>query len=146
MKAFLSPVALGAMLLSLYACAEQSPKADVKALDQVTLTGQTLSLHNQDQRCALLKTDGTVFSLDIPWPCTFSVDGKGLPRVETFENAQIVIAHHSPEEPAPSTHCASQYQAVRLINGQLERSVVGRMASCMRGSIDQKNFVGLFDW
>jgi hypothetical protein len=111
------------------------------------LAGQSLTLENHQQRCALRKADQSLLELEIPWPCAFSPDRKGQPRIEAFnDNALIVIAYHSQAEPAPSRKCLSQYQAIRLIHEKLETSVVGRMSSCMNGSIDQKNFVGLFRW
>lgn len=141
-----SPVLLGGLLLSLYACAQQPAEQPAAATPQVSLSGQILTLHEQEQRCVLRKSDGSLMHLDIPWPCAFSEDRKGLPRVEKFDSAEIVIVYHSRSEPAPSKRCTSQFQAVRLLKGQLEASVVSRNGMCMRGPVDQKNFVGLFQW
>jgi type VI secretion system protein ImpC len=84
--------------------------------------------------------------LAIKWPCAFSPDRKGKPRVERFENTPIVIARHSTPKPAPSRDCDSEQQAVRLIDGRLEASSVMRSAGCFNGPEDQKNFTALFGW
>ncbi|MFB3302421.1 hypothetical protein [Pseudomonas sp. AMR01] len=144
----LLPVLAGCVLSSLTACAAQnSPSTTEPPKDRVTLAGQTLSLENHQQRCALRKPDQSLLQLEIPWPCKFSPDRTGLPRVEAFNGSElIIIVYHSQAEPEPSRRCKSQYQAVRQIQGRLETSVVAQSAFCMDGVIDQKNFVGLFPW
>lgn len=134
----------GSLLLSLNTFAEQQPS--IAPSNQIVLTGQTLTLENDQQRCALRKPDQSLFTLDMPWPCQLSVDRKGLPRVETFNDALIIIVQHFEPEPAPSTECHSQYQAIRQIAGRLEASIVADGGRCLRGAVDQKNFVGLFSW
>lgn len=135
----------GCLFLSLNACAEQTDTPAAQSV-QVDLAGQTLTLENHDQRCALRKPDQSLFTLNMPWPCHLSVDRKGLPRVESFNNALIIIVQHFEPEPAPSTECRSQYQAIRQIEGRLEASIVASGGRCMVGAVDQKNFVALFSW
>jgi hypothetical protein len=134
------------VLLSLYACAETTPDTTTAQDKQVDLGGQVLTLENHDQRCALRKPDQSLLTLDMPWPCHLGVDRQGKPRVEHFNNAQIIIVQHFAPEPAPSTECRSQYQAIRKMAGQLEASMVAGGGRCLPGAFDQKNFVALFTW
>lgn len=143
-RALLSALS-GGLLLSLNACAEQTD-SPAEQTAQVDLAGQILTLENHDQRCALRKPDQSVLTLDMPWPCHLSVDRKGLPRVESFNNALIIIVQHFEPEPAPSTECRSEYQAIRQIEGRLEASIVAGGGRCLAGALDQKNFVALFTW
>lgn len=145
-KLALFPVFAGCVLSSLSACASQtSPSTTEPSKDSVVLASHTLILENHQQRCALRKPDQSLLQLEIPWPCKFSPDRKGLPRVEAFNgNELIIIVYHSQAEPEPSRRCKSQYQAVRQIQGRLEISEVAQSGFCMNGVIDQKNFVGLF--
>ena len=135
------------MLLSLNACAEQAEQIDAtQSNPEVVVGGQRLTLENLAQRCALRKPDQSLFTLDMPWPCHLSIDRKGQPRVENFNNAQIIIVQHFAPEPAPSQECRSQYQAIRHIEGRLEASMVAHGGRCLLGAMDQKNFVALFTW
>lgn len=135
----------GCLLLSLNAWAEQQPPAPPS--NQVIVAGQTLILESHDQQCALRKQDQSLLKLDMPWPCFLSVDRKGQPRVETFNNAQIIIVQHSTPEPPPSRDCDARYQAIRHTKGQpMEVSNVAYSAGCMTGGLDQKNFVAHFSW
>ena len=135
------------MLLSLNACAEQAEQIDAtQSNPEVVVGGQRLTLENHAQRCALRKPDQSLFTLDMPWPCHLSIDRKGQPRVENFNNAQIIIVQHFAPEPAPSQECRSQYQAIRHIEGRLEASMVAHGGRCLLGAMDQKNFVVLFTW
>lgn len=113
---------------------------------QATLQGQAYRLENNQQRCALRKPDQSVLMLDIPWPCHFSIGEPGKAHIETFQNAPIVKALHVQTLPDSPRECRSQYQAIRLYKGQLEASVAGRYASCMRGKGDQKAYTGVFVW
>ena len=108
--------------------------------EQVMVSGQTLSLLNEEGQCAISLDAEAPLVLAIKWPCAFSPNKKGEPRIEMFENIPIVIAQHSTPKPAPSRDCDSERQAVRLIEGRLETSRVMRVASCLNGPIDQKNF------
>lgn len=138
---------LSIMSLSLPACAELPAEAPGDEQASVSLSGMTLTLQNQDQRCSLRKDDGSLLALEIPWPCAFSENSKGLPRVEKFnQNAEIVIVYHAIPEPSPGHRCDTRFQAVRLIKEQLEASMVAETPLCMKGPIDQKNFVAFFDW
>ncbi|MBD9564871.1 hypothetical protein [Pseudomonas sp. PDM09] len=133
------------LLLSANAWAEQNQLAAPS--NQVIFAGQTLTLENHDQQCALRKQDQSILKLDMPWPCFLSVDRKGQPRVETFNNAQIIIVEHSTPEPPPSRDCDAQYQAIRQIKDQpMEVSKVAHSAGCMTGVMDQKSFVAHFSW
>lgn len=133
------------LLLSANAWAEQKQLAAPS--NQVIFAGQTLTLENHDQQCALRKQDQSLLKLDMPWPCFLSVDRKGQPRVEIFNNAQIIIVEHSTPEPAPSHDCDARYQAIRQIKDQpMEVSKVAHSAGCMTGVMDQKNFVAHFSW
>ncbi|URM29074.1 hypothetical protein LLY42_05505 [Pseudomonas frederiksbergensis] len=135
----------GCLPWSLDAWAGQQPLAAPS--NQVIVAGQTLTLENHDQQCALRKQDQSILKLDMPWPCFLSVDRKGQPRVETFNNAQIIIVEHSTPEPLPSRDCDARYQAIRQIKGQpMEVSKVAHSAGCMTGVMDQKNFVAHFSW
>lgn len=113
---------------------------------QVTLSGHNYVLENQQQHCALRKPDQSVLMLDIPWPCHFSIGEPGKAHIETFQNVPIVMALHIKMLPDTPLECRSQYQAIRLYKGQLEASVAGRYASCLRGKGDQKAYTGVFDW
>jgi len=108
--------------------------------EQVMVSGQTLSLLNEEGQCAISLDAEAPLVLAIKWPCAFSPNKKGEPRIEMFENIPIVIAQHSTPKPAPSRDCDSERQAVRLTEGRLETSRVMRVASCLNGPIDQKNF------
>ena len=133
------------LLLSANAWAEQKQLAAPS--NQVIFAGQTLTLENHDQQCALRKQDQSILKLDMPWPCFLSVDRKGQPRVETFNNAQIIIVEHSTPEPSPSRDCDARYQAIRQIKDQpMEVSKVAHSAGCMTGVMDQKIFVEHFSW
>lgn len=145
-KLLILPLLVGGALSSLSACAEQAPPSTTeRAKDRVTLAGRTLMLENHQQRCALRKPDQSLLQLEIPWPCKFSPDRNGLPRVEAGnDNELIIIVYHSQAEPEPGRGCTSQYQAVRQTQGRLEMSVVARSSFCMGSVIDQKNFIGLF--
>jgi hypothetical protein len=135
----------GCLLLSLNAWAQQQQSAAPG--NQVIVAGQTLTLENHDQQCALRKQDQSLLKLDMPWPCFLSVDRKGQPRVETFNNAQIIIVEHSTPEPTPSRDCDARYQAIRQIKDQpIEVSKVAYSAGCMTGVMDQKSFVAHFSW
>ncbi|WP_295472314.1 hypothetical protein [uncultured Pseudomonas sp.] len=143
----LGALLLSALSLSLPACAGQPEDAPLNESASVSLTGMTLTLQDQNGHCSLRKDDGSLLSLEIPWPCAFSQDRHGQPRVEKFnQGSEIVIVYHAVPEPAPSQACDTRFQAVRLMKGQLEASMVARNAMCMKGVIDQKNFVALFDW
>jgi hypothetical protein len=134
----------GCLLLSLNVWAQQQSAAPG---NQVIIAGQTLTLENHDQQCALRKQDQSLLKLDMPWPCFLSVDRKGQPRVETFKNAQIIIVEHSTPEPPPSLDCDARYQAIRQIKDQpMEVSKVAYSAGCMSGVMDQKSFVAHFSW
>jgi hypothetical protein len=133
------------LLLSANAWAEQKQLAAPS--NQVIFAGQTLTLENHDQQCALRKQDQSLLKPDMPWPCFLSVDRKGQPRVEIFNNAQIIIVEHSTPEPAPSHDCDARYQAIRQIKDQpMEVSKVAHSAGCMTGVMDQKSFVAHFSW
>lgn len=150
MKTFRRVAALSCGLLYALQTSANQPLTQTKPADlpqQVTLAGQSFVLEEQQKRCAMRKPDGSLLNLDIPWPCAFSDDRKGLPRVEKFnDNAEIVIVYHLESQPESSASCKSQYQAIRLIKGRLESSMAVPSALCMRGMIDQKHFVGHFDW
>ena len=135
------------VLLSLNACAEQAEQIDAtQSNPEVVVGGQRLTLESHAQRCALRKPDQSLLTLDMPWPCHLSIDRNGQPRVESFNNAQIIIVQHFAPEPAPSQECRSQYQAIRHIEGRLEASMVANGGHCLLGAMDQKNFVALFTW
>ncbi|MDO7895575.1 hypothetical protein [Pseudomonas citrulli] len=142
-------VLISCLLSSMTACAGQqaSPASPAAAMDQVvSMGGQTFTLVNDQQYCALRKPDQTLLPLDLPWPCQFTVDKQGKSHVETFGKVPIVIVIHLTTVDERSPECRSEYRAIRQVNGQLEPSAVARNASCMRGSGDQKNYTGLFTW
>ena len=135
------------VLLSLNACAEQAEQIDAtQSNPEVVVGGQRLTLESHAQRCALRKPDQSLLTLDMPWPCHLSIDRNGQPRVESFNNAQIIIVQHFAPEPAPSQECRSQHQAIRHIEGSLEASMVAESGHCLLGAMDQKNFVAFFTW
>lgn len=137
-------VALLAALLPGLTQAGQAVNADLPL--QAVLAGQSYTLENQQQRCALRKPDQSLLILEIPWPCHFSIGEPGQAHVETFQNVPIVMALHVQTLPDTPRECRSQYQAIRLYKGKIEPSVVGRYASCLRGKGDQKAYTGAFDW
>jgi len=117
-----------------------------RSQEQIFVAGLTLLLMKESGQCGL-STDGAApLVLAIKWPCAFSLDSTGKPRVERFENIPIVIARHSTPKPVPSRDCDSEQQAIRLIDGRLEASSVMRSVSCFNGTEDQKNFTALFRW
>lgn len=125
----------------------QTPAASSSAAPEVTLGGHKLALVNHEGRCALRKTDASLLQLDMPWPCQFSPERDAdKPRVEHFNGAQIIIVSHVQPAPSQPGSCASQYQAVRQMGNRLEPSILARGAGCSSGAVDQKNFVGLFEW
>ena len=142
-------VLIGCLFSSLTACAGQqaSSATSTAAVNQVVVMGgQHLTLVDDQQRCALRKPDQTLMPLDLPWPCQFTVDRQGKSHVETFGKVPIVIVLHFSTAAQNSPQCHSEYRAIRLVNGQLEPSIIARRASCMGGTGDQKNYTGLFTW
>lgn len=138
------PMLLAAIALN--ACA-QTPVPSSNAGPEVTLAGHKLTLVNHDGRCALRSSDASLLQLDMPWPCQFSPERDGgKPRVEQFNGVPIIIVSHVQPAPSQPGHCDSQYQAVRQMGNHLEPSILARGASCSNGPVDQKNFVGLFEW
>jgi hypothetical protein len=140
--------ALPALLVAfaLNACA-QAPALSSSAAPEVTLGGKQLALVNHQGRCALRQADASLLQLDMPWPCQLSPErAGGKPRVEQFNGAQIIIVSHVQPDPSQPGRCASQYQAVRQLGERLEPSIVAHGGSCANGPVDQKNFVGLFEW
>ncbi|WP_178091253.1 hypothetical protein [Pseudomonas sp. DE0157] len=134
------------LAFALNACA-QAPAAPSGAAPEVNLGGHTLALVNHQGRCALRKADASLLQLDMPWPCQLSPGrDSGKPRVEQFKGAQIIIVSHVQPDPAQPGRCDSQFQAVRQLGTRLEPSILARGGSCSRGPVDQKNFVGLFEW
>ena len=143
-----APKAMPALLVAfaLNACA-QSPAPSSNAAPEVSLAGKKLVLVNHEGRCALRKADASLLQLEMPWPCQLSPErGSGKPRVEQFNGAQIIIVSHVQPDPSQPGRCESQYQAVRQLGERLEPSILARGASCSNGPVDQKNFVGLFEW
>lgn len=136
------------MLASLCACAQPSPPAvgSPSYPEQVTLAGKVFKLENQQQSCTLRKPDQSTLSLEIPWPCHFSIGSDGKAHVETFENVPIVMVLHVVPTADDPLECRSQYRAIRLIKGQPELSVIARSASCLRGAGDQKDYTAVFNW
>lgn len=143
-----TPLLLLGMLTSLCACAESTPPpaAGTGYPEQVDLAGQTYRLENAGQACVLRKPDQSVLQLDIASPCHFSVGKDGQAHVETFRNVPIVMVLHVAPVADNKLECRSQYKAIRLIEGQLEPSVLARSASCLRGVGDQKSYTAMFDW
>ncbi|MEX5353858.1 hypothetical protein WCE02_21195 [Pseudomonas juntendi] len=138
------PTLLAAIALN--ACA-QTPVPSSNAGPEVTLAGHKLTLVNHEGRCALRSSDASLLQLDMPWPCQFSPERDGSkPRVEQFNGVPIIIVSHVQPAPSQPGHCDSQYQAVRQMGNRLEPSILARGASCSNGPVDQKNFVGLFEW
>jgi hypothetical protein len=147
-KRLRTPLLLLGMLTSLCACAESTPPpaAGSSYPEQVDLAGQTYKLDNAGQTCVLRKPDQSVLPLGIVSPCHFSVGKDGQAHVETFQNVPIVVVLHVAPVADSELECRSQYKAIRLVEGQLESSVLGRSASCLRGVGDQKNYTAMFDW
>lgn len=138
-------ILVGGLLSSLTACAQQLAMPSATGGQQVVMMGgQQVTLENNQQRCVLRKPDQTL-PLDLSWPCQFTVDRQGKPHVETFGEVPIVIVMHMVAN-AEHHECRSAYRAIRLINGQLEPSIIANTASCMNGAGDQKNYTGLFTW
>ncbi|MFJ7813001.1 hypothetical protein ACIQYQ_19505 [Pseudomonas asiatica] len=143
-----APKAMPALLVAfaLNACA-QPPAPTSNAAPEVNLAGKKLVLVNHEGRCALRKADASLLQLEMPWPCQLSPERDGgKPRVEQFNGAQIIIVSHVQPDPSQPGRCESQYQAVRQLGERLEPSILARGASCSNGPVDQKNFVGLFEW
>ena len=147
-KRLRTPLLLLGMLTSLCACAESTPPpaAGSSYPEQVDLAGQTYRLDSAGQTCVLRKPDQSVLPLGIVSPCHFSVGKDGQAHVETFQNVPIVMVLHVAPVADSELECRSQYKAIRLVEGQLESSVLGRSASCLRGVGDQKNYTAMFDW
>lgn len=148
-KRLRTPLLLLGMLTSLCACAESTlPPATGKSSypEQVDLAGQTYRLENAEQACVLRKPDLSVLPLNLPSPCHFSVGKDGQAHVEIFQNVPIVMVLHVAPVAENELECRSQYKAIRLIEGQLEPSVLAQSASCLRGVGDQKGYTAMFDW
>ncbi|MFV9684299.1 hypothetical protein ACNFD4_16650 [Pseudomonas sp. NY15367] len=148
-KRLRTSILLLGMLTSLSACAESTPPPAADNSDypqSVDLAGQTYRLESGGQACVLRKPDQSVLPLGIVSPCHFSVGKDGQAHVETFQNVPIVMVLHVAPVAGSKQECRSQYKAIRLIEGQLEPSVLARSASCLRGVGDQKNYTAMFDW
>lgn len=145
MRSLLFFSALTASLVSLSACAEQ--KADTPAaFTQAVFVGQPVSLINDQGRCTIVKPDKSHLSLDIEWPCQFSLNQDRQLRVETFNQVPIFMVERSEHMPAPSRDCLTKLQAVRQVKGTFELSDVNQFASCGPGQWDQKMYTGFFRW
>ncbi|RON18735.1 hypothetical protein [Pseudomonas frederiksbergensis] len=140
--------ALAASLISLSACAGQEAPAPAAPATptQAVFVGQPLSLINDQGRCTLVKPDKTHLTLDMEWPCQFSLGQDRQLRVETFRQVPIFMVERSEPMPAPSRDCLTKLQAVRQIKGTLEISGVNQFASCGPGQWDQKMYVAFFRW
>ncbi|HBZ95244.1 MULTISPECIES: hypothetical protein [unclassified Pseudomonas] len=148
-KRLRTPLLLLGMLTSLCACAESTPPPAAGNSDypqHVDLAGQTYRLENAGQACVLRKPDQSVLPLDIASPCHFSVGKDGQAHVETFQDVPIIMVLHVAPVADSKLECRSQYKAIRLVEGQLEPSVLARSASCLRGVGDQKSYTAMFDW
>lgn len=148
-KCLRTPLLLLSVLTSLCACAESTPPpapGNAGYPEHVELAGQTYRLENAGQACVLRKPDQSVLPLGIASPCHFSVGKDGQAHVETFQNVPIVMVLHVAPVADSELECRSQYKAIRLVEGQLESSVLGRSASCLRGVGDQKSYTAMFDW
>lgn len=109
------------------------------------MNSQALKLIDAQGQCAVLKPDNTQLALGMEWPCQFSQNRKGLPRVEMFNSVPIVVVLHNEPASLPNISCLQTTQAVRLRDGALETSSVSQHAMCSTGH-DQKMFVGMFHW
>jgi len=138
----LMPVMLYAVVWNSLACAEQQAAPE----QSVLLNGRRLTLVEDQQRCAIKTEHRNVLSMEIPWPCQFSVDRDGKSHVETFHNVQIVKVLHIVPDPERPLNCITQSRTVRLINGRLELSPRSRSAACVTGVGDQKSYAAGFDW
>lgn len=130
---------VGALLLSAYACATPPPPNELTA---VTLGGQLLQLVDVQGQCALLREDGNTQLTDVAWPCRFSPNHAGEPRIEVFQSVPIVLVEHCQPSPEIATG-RRQSQAVRLRDGLYETSTVNT-SRCGSGVQDRKMFTGLF--
>jgi hypothetical protein len=137
-------VFMGCLIFSLGACAEaQSPAST--ALSQVSLGGQVLKLVDAGGKCAVLKPDSSQVLMNLAWPCQFSQDRNGLPRIEKFKSVPVALVVHNQADSASSTDCLQTAQALRLRQGTLETSSVNQGAMCTADH-DQKMFTAMFRW
>ena len=137
--------ALAASLVSLSACAGQET-ATAPASIQAVFVGHPVSLTDVQGRCTLVKPDQSHQTLDMEWPCQFSLGPDKQLRVETFNQVPIFLVERSEHMPAPSRDCLTKIQAVRLVKEKLEVSDVSQFASCGPGQWDQKMYTALFRW
>jgi hypothetical protein len=145
MRAMLRNSLLATMLFSLGACAERSANPSV-GITQAEFAGQTVRLSDVQGRCALTLADAAPLVLDMQWPCRFSETPQQQVRVEYFRQTPIIMVERSEPQPAPSTSCLTDLQALRLYQGQLQAAPLSRIAACGPSQWDQKAFVGMFDW
>lgn len=133
---------------SLSACAGEKTgtSASPLTLTEAVFVGQPLSLINDQGQCTLVKPDQTHMTLDMEWPCQFSLDRAQQLRVEMFREVPVFMVERSEHLPAPSRDCLTTLQAVRQIKGALEASEANRIASCGPGQWDQKMYVAFFSW
>lgn len=138
-------------LISLNACAAESPAEPAPAiqssgLTQGTFSGQPVSLSDVQGRCVLTYANQNPLTLDMQWPCRFSEDEQHKLRVESFKQSPILMVERSEHLPAPSKNCKTDRQPVRLYKGKLEAAPVGQIAACGPAHWDQKAFIAFFDW
>lgn len=127
----------------------QAPVTPASSTDypvQVSMAGQTYTLKQAQQGCALHKPDNTMQLLDMSWPCHFSADRQRKAHVVTREDMPIVIVLHITPLSDSDQECRSEYRAIRLKHGQPEFSTVNRSASCLRGLGDEKDYTAQFNW
>ena len=136
------------MATSVSACAAQETETSPSSLTltEAVFVGQPLRLINEQGQCTLVTPDQTRMTLDMQWPCQFSLDRARQLRVEMFREVPIFVVEHSERLPAPSRDCLTTLQAVRQIKDTLEASEASRIASCGPGQWDQKMYVAFFTW
>ncbi|MBJ6764406.1 hypothetical protein JGU66_26850 [Myxococcaceae bacterium JPH2] len=130
-------------LLSLGAAHAAAPIAATPATT-TQFAGKSLTLREQEGRCALVQPDGTTLRLELRWPCQFHRDAKGALRTKKVRDTTVFLVEHSQPQPAPSRDCDTYVLAVRTHGDGLEASTAMHVAACLPFTWDAKIFIALF--
>lgn len=139
---------VGTMLLAvIMATAVRATENDAAAQpDTAELAGQPLALVETAGQCAVQLQDGQRLITQLDWPCQFHRESDGRLRVKVIRGIPVALLERS--RPAPSRDfpgdCLTSFQAIHLLQGQLELSLASEAATCLPSRWDEKIFIGLF--
>ncbi|MBJ7223492.1 MULTISPECIES: hypothetical protein [unclassified Brenneria] len=108
--------------------------------------GQPLALVETSGQCAVRSQDGQQLVTQLDWPCRFHRKPDGQLRVEVIRGIPVALLERSRPAPSPDFpgDCLTSFQAIRLLQGQLELSLASEAAACLPSRWDEKIFIGLF--